>query len=289
MRRFPAKVMLFGEYAVIRGSRALAVPYPKKGGKLYLEDQWSDISKQSNEFIRSLHSYLDHNPAFDFIDAEGMYQDLDHLAFETDIPIGYGLGSSGALVAAIYEQYKRGDAADNAELMHRLASMESCFHGQSSGLDPLVSYLQMAVITEKGEDIQVVAPPKLNHFFLLDTGLSRSTATLVEHFKKQLEEESFQRVVDRLSRLNATCIEKAIHGATEEIQNELKEISQLQYDHFEAMIPKDLKPLWKEGLDSGDFYFKLCGAGGGGFMLVYLIDEEALLNINYPLSPLSES
>ena len=33
------------------------------------------------------------------------------------------------------------------------------------------------------------------------------------------------------------------------------------------MIPPLFKELWERGIDGDDFYLKLCGAGGGGFLL----------------------
>ena len=73
----------------------------------------------------------------------------DGLYFDSSIPQGYGVGSSGALVAAIYDKY----ASDKITVLENLtrdkllklksifSMMESFFHGKSSGLDPLNSYL----------------------------------------------------------------------------------------------------------------------------------------------------
>jgi mevalonate kinase len=33
------------------------------------------------------------------------------------------------------------------------------------------------------------------------------------------------------------------------------------------MIPQSFQDLWQQGLDEGHFALKLCGAGGGGFLL----------------------
>ena len=64
--------------------------------------------------------------------------------FDSSIPQGYGIGSSGALVASIYDQY----ALDKITVLENLtkeklqhlktvfAAMESFFHGKSSGLRP---------------------------------------------------------------------------------------------------------------------------------------------------------
>ena len=40
------------------------------------------------------------------------------------------------------------------------------------------------------------------------------------------------------------------------------------------MIPKLYRKLWKEGIDSNAYYLKLCGSGGGGFMLGFTKDFE---------------
>ncbi len=33
------------------------------------------------------------------------------------------------------------------------------------------------------------------------------------------------------------------------------------------MIPGSFRALWEKGLDSPDYQLKLCGAGGGGFLM----------------------
>ena len=40
------------------------------------------------------------------------------------------------------------------------------------------------------------------------------------------------------------------------------------------MIPAQFHDLWKKGLDTGDYYLKLCGSGGGGYILGFTEDLE---------------
>ena len=40
------------------------------------------------------------------------------------------------------------------------------------------------------------------------------------------------------------------------------------------MIPDKFVRLWSEGLRSNDYFFKLCGSGGGGFLLGFTLDLE---------------
>jgi mevalonate kinase len=40
------------------------------------------------------------------------------------------------------------------------------------------------------------------------------------------------------------------------------------------MIPEGFKEVWKYGIESGDYYLKLCGSGGGGYILGFTKDYE---------------
>ena len=44
------------------------------------------------------------------------------------------------------------------------------------------------------------------------------------------------------------------------------------------MIPKLYRKLWKEGIDSNSYYLKLCGSGGGGYILGFTKDLEKAQN-----------
>ena len=46
--------------------------------------------------------------------------------------------------------------------------------------------------------------------------------------------------------------------------------------YLPPMIPFELRELWMQGLESKDFYLKICGAGGGGFMLGVTEDWEGI-------------
>jgi len=103
---FHSKISLFGEYGVIIGSKGLIIPYNFYGGKLKLSLSNKD-NNLSNNTLTAFSKYLKKipNPLVDF-NWKAMESDLDnYLYFESDIPKGYGVGSSGALVASIYDRY----------------------------------------------------------------------------------------------------------------------------------------------------------------------------------------
>ena len=51
------------------------------------------------------------------------------------------------------------------------------------------------------------------------------------------------------------------------LMENFKLLSEFQFEHFTPMIPKLYRKVWQEGIDGGDYSLKLCGAGGGGFLM----------------------
>ena len=193
--------------------------------------------------------------------------------------MGYGAGSSGALCAAVYERYAFVPIAKNDEahypiLKKELAAMEAYFHGSSSGTDPLICYLNQSVLLEPNGRIKQVDPVLSNikegHFFLIDTGIARQTAPLVQLFTEKCKQEAFiEPLYQRLIPANESAINFFLQGHRQALMGPLKEISTFQHTYFKEMIPPPFLSLWASGLQSQDFMLKLCGAGGGGFILGY--------------------
>ena len=44
------------------------------------------------------------------------------------------------------------------------------------------------------------------------------------------------------------------------------------------MIPQQFHELWKKGIETNDYYLKLCGSGGGGYILGFTEDIEKANN-----------
>ncbi len=285
-KRYPAKILLFGEYATLLNGRALAIPFPQKsGGFSFARPNTRPLTPIANS-IKNLQLLLEQllekgteELAFDISAFAG---DLGKgLWFDSDIPQGYGLGSSGALVAALYDRYVPIDsqASNAAQLKKDLALLESFFHGQSSGNDPLVSKLGKPIaLASKTEFsfIEQLRNPQSFQFFLLDTGSARQTAPLVKLFYEKLENGIFanprrQAVLLERHKQLIEAIQDLSSPTKEQVFEEAwRQLSMLQYRYFEEMIPDDLHQIWLEDFDRlNDYRFllKICGAGGGGYML----------------------
>ncbi len=292
---FYGKVLLFGEYLVISGSKALTVPYRNVRARLLFPvDQEHRGTMDPGQSNRELFKYLDYLVQVDKqlrfdtgMDLDRFSMDLEKgLYMESDIPLGYGVGSSGALVAAVYDRYmiKAGDRMNTEEgtipgLKKKFSKFESYFHGSSSGLDPLAIFLDTPLLIRGSGRITregFKSVPGDIHTFLLDAGQTGNTGPLVLKYKEWCKESSYEsRIRNEMIPLNEKMISDFLKGRSAGLYEKLGPYSGLQLSLFSDMIPGKLIPLWQSGLDSGEYYMKLCGSGGGGYFILFSRDIEA--------------
>jgi mevalonate kinase len=277
-KKYYGKIMLFGEYSVIVGSKALVVPFTRFSAG-WDNSIGNDVSETIQQSRRDLKSWLHHvstNPeTSEILDTELLRKDLENgLFFDSNIPQGYGAGSSGALVAAAYERYSTEINTDNLPLVQRrLALLESYFHGNSSGIDPLACLLGKPILIDENKQIHFV-DLKLRQtgvsIFLIDSKTTSKTGPLVEYFHQEMHTYSFFKKVDQIyiPAVNQ-AIEGIVKNETDQLHSAIKQISDFQLNHLKPMIPSHLKDKWRSGLETDDFTMKLCGSGGGGYMLVF--------------------
>jgi mevalonate kinase len=236
-----------------------------------------DFAFHSNKQLRSFCDFLSGKEPFSVqLDHKKFKKELDDgLFFDSTIPQGYGSGSSGALVAAVYQRYTNFDVEPSLiELRIFLAGMESFFHGNSSGIDPISCYLDEPVLINENGDIQCVENPFRQKSeiktYLIDTGLPRETSRLMQHFAEQVNQYSFfKKLHDQMIPAVNQSIKYFRSGETQAFFDQLSIISRFQLEHFAPMIPGNLLAVWNNGLESGEFICKICGSGGGGFMLAF--------------------
>lgn len=287
---FFAKILLFGEYGIIKDSKALSIPYNFYRGALKIPDQQTQVNKASHIKLKAFAAYLKTLDAeivnFDW---NRLDRDLDQkMYFDSSIPQGYGVGSSGALVAAIYDQYAickitvlENLTKEKLQYLKKVFGlMESFFHGKSSGLDPLNSYLSLPILINSKEHIETTGIPSQQTsgkgaVFLIDSGTSGETAPMVSIFMENMKQEAFSNMMrDQFIKYSDACIEDFLQGNLNSLFGNIKSLSALVLNNFEPMIPNRFRQLWQKGIESNDYYLKLCGSGGGGFILGFAEDFE---------------
>ena len=287
---FYSKILLFGEYGIIKNSKGLSIPYNSFKGGLKIGDINSKIVNQSNRSLQIFRDFLSNiDSSIVVFDLKKMNKDLSNgMYFDSTIPQGYGVGSSGALVAAFYDRYaiNKFTVLENLtrdkilQLKSIFSSMESFFHGKSSGLDPLNSYLSLPILIHSKDQIETTGIPLQSSngkgaVFLIDSGESSETAPMVDIFFKSMKNTNYSRVIrEDFIRITDSCVDNFLAGDFKSLFFDIKNLSKVVLENFKPMIPQNFHKIWAKGIESNDYFLKLCGSGGGGYILGFSQDFE---------------
>jgi len=280
--------MLAGEYGVILGSEAITVPLDlyhacRAHRENAPESEKEKITASVNS-VRDLITYIQSLPTNSFYASPdtGILDDFlkNRYYIESTIPRGYGIGSSGAVSALIYDQCFTGaDQLDLQQIRKDLATIESFFHGKSSGVDPMTCYTgsPLHFLADGGIrklETNPVDPGQGYRFFLLDSGVLLETEPLVRVFMEKMRDSRYGEVI-RGDYFN--LISKFIASVTSRSAADpaliFRAISDLQWNHFREMIPEQMEALWIDGQVNNTYYLKLNGSGGGFLLGIALQDS----------------
>jgi len=283
---FNSKLFLFGEYGLMYNSMALSVPFPKFMG--FLDFDVDQSHAESTAAIRNFCTHLKSgalNQSLHFpFDLERLESDLGKgLFFNSNIPQQYGLGSSGALVAALFGKYafpsNLGNNLSPEILKANFAVLESFFHGKSSGLDPLISYLNKPILVDSQKQVISVDFDLQKSGLavaLIDTKTTGATGPLVKHFIDLFNLPEFAKAFeDQFIPANNGCIESLLNGDKQNFFLHLEKLVKFQLYHFHEMIPAGFHRVISFA-HCEKVYIKLLGSGGGGFLLVIADSDHVL-------------
>ena len=276
---FNSKILLFGEYGIMHNSDALSIPYKKFNGFLSISDALTKDQKISNRNIKYLYDYIIQDKYLsNIINSNNLKEEINSgLYFDSNIPIGSGLGSSGALVSSIISRYSKVDlkSFSNSEIKKIMSLVESKFHGNSSGFDPAVSYFNKPMLYSN-QKIKLIERIAFKDFkvYIIDSQIDSSTKKMIKVFEDKISNSEF-RLFFNSKFINNTnqCIDHLIN-TSKLFRDSVKELSNDTLHNFQEMIPEKLKNKWKEGIKNDSYYMKLCGSGGGGFFLAYDFDNQ---------------
>lgn len=266
-KKFKSKILLFGEYTVLEGGEALAIPFEHFQGGLATAKK---VDKSFQRIFTHIRESLSPAHLKYFLENKFLEDIEQGVHFDSNIPVGYGVGSSGTLTAAIFSAYFDDADLTMPEKISILKTIEDLFHGKSSGVDPLVSILDRPIHVRSKSDYRVVTndiSSTLRHFYLFDSKQERSTAELVNKYNELKNSNNAFHKCNALADMVKLAISKVVNNL--DILQSMSSISMLQKDIFLPMIPEGIVNLWEQGIQEDTYYFKLCGAGGGGYFLVY--------------------
>jgi mevalonate kinase len=153
--------------------------------------------------------------------------------------------------------------------------MESYFHGSSSGMDPLSSLTSKPFVADSQKKItyqkpQIISSDPNTTIFLIDTGTVGKTKPLVDWYKN---ETSHRRLnASLLKDLSDETLNAFLDKDSWLFWNYLTQLSLFQFENLKPMVPASIRKIWENGLHNQSFILKLCGSGGGGFLLGFTRD-----------------
>lgn len=265
---------MFGEQTVLTGSQALSVPFNTFKGS------WHYGSEVDPALANIIHLLPD-----DILDIDFFQKEVGkNLFFNSDIPQKGGLGSSGALTAALYKCFSHNIKSTIKEIQQDLAAIESVFHGKSSGTDALVSFANQPILTSKG--VSKVVDVNVNEcgdcISLIQSYTPRTAKTFIKLYLDKVEAGMLNHQL--LSEKSNAALEAFI-SKEDDFMGLIKELSITQLKEFTDFIPTSFLDFWKKGINSDSYFCKLCGAGGGGYFLCFskqpLEDTKHILGVNY--------
>ncbi len=281
---FSSKLLLFGEYGLMFDAMALSVPFDRFSGMLDFDT--GCLHQESTAEIIKFYEHLKQGEPFQKLffplGLDELNQDLQQgLYFNSNIPQQYGVGSSGALVAALFSRYAAVPENDlKPDLLKTdFALLESYFHGRSSGIDPLISFLDRPMLIDTKKNVQIV------DFDLSQSGLSvalidtlgtGATGPLVQHFIDRFNFPEFEKAFEtQFIPSNNACIESILKAEQQPFFHSLEALIRFELLHFQRMIPENFIQVI-EGALCDQVYIKLLGSGGGGFLLAFAKTESSL-------------
>lgn len=297
----PGKIILSGEHAVVYGSPALALAVDRHMRIHYRPDRLPRLSWHTQERthvlgldkLASLRRRLDNHferylrgelpitrilqkpaeLAFYAVDMARVLSGLEvrpqgSLSIDSDIPIGAGMGSSAALIAALLKLFGHFD--DRDELIRQVRHCERLQHGRGSIIDA-AAVCSGGAVRVQGEQVESLALPEqglADGFYWLFTGTpASSTGACVDQVRRNFADSP---------------IWGEFHDVTEAFESALMQgenlLEPIRANHRLltriGVVPAPLQRL-AEQVEQAGGAAKVCGAGAvsgdqGGLMLLLL-------------------
>ena len=266
------KWILAGEHAVLRGHTALVFPVPEK----QLSLTYTDTGKDPRSYF-SGETGEDIHPVFWSVIEQGIENVNRSLSdvtgkfeLQNSIPIGAGMGASGALCVAVGHWFVWKKWITENELYEFSRQLENLFHRESSGVDIAgCVYNQGVKFTRQTEPI----PFKLAwkpHWYLSHSDQHGITAHCIQKVKELWERDSnLAKRIDHEMEVSVGMANDALsqktHSSLTDLANAINK-AKLCFTQW-GLTSGKLETHMNGLLEAGALAVKPTGSGGGGFVL----------------------
>jgi mevalonate kinase len=192
------------------------------------------------------------------------------------VPVGAGLGSSAAVVAAVtLAASSLLNVKMPKEDVFRISlEAERVVHGTPSGVDPAIATFGGAMLFQSDTGFKPLEVKSEIPLVIGDTGVQRSTKVQVD--KVRLITENYPQIVEPIRRAAREIVLRAIDAFK---HNDLKTLGDLMNVNQALLYglgvsDESLEWLINAAKKAGALGAKLTGAGGGGCMIALATDNN---------------
>lgn len=264
-----AKLILIGEHAVVYGHPAIVAPLPELSvtveTKRHMGGDWIASSLFEGEFSRAPDPLKGLILLINEVRRRGAAPSESlSVRIQSDIPLGYGLGSSAAVAVALTRSLCGffGMALDQETLMGFVHIAEVYAHGRPSGIDAWGCSQDSLLWFERGQTPRSIS---LTEPLFLVVGQSDSPGQTRQAVSGVRTSPERDRVIGQLQQLTKESREylqdhqyAALGRCLTKAQGLLRDV---------GVSTPGLDSLVEEALAQGAYGAKLTGSGGGGCMM----------------------
>jgi len=294
MTSAPAKIILFGEHAVVYGQPAIAAPLSNLRvtatiRKLKDQQQMRLITTGENESLPIDIHLEDVNSAFattarlvlDYFDALPPQVEI---SIDSQIPVASGLGSGAAVTTALARAIAEAinQSLPDEKLNQIVFEVEKIYHGTPSGIDNTVIVYEKPVYYVRNHPLELLSIPKPIMFVVGDTGISASTKIAVSDVGRlhKAEPNRIQPILASIGGLvNRARI--AIESGHIEPLGHLMLQNHALLRTLTVSSP-EIENLIEAAIADGALGAKLSGGGRGGNMIA-LVQADTAENVRQAL------
>jgi hydroxymethylglutaryl-CoA reductase len=279
------KIILFGEHAVVYGSRAIAAPVPYSvrarvvdadDGVWLVVPRWGVEQRLRKDPVRQMSFEI---PAALILDELGLADRSMRIEVFPEIPRAMGLGGSAAAAVAIIRALDAHFGLGlSDEAVNELAFRSECIaHGTPSGIDNTVATFGRPLVYRKGDSpqfhfLQRVEPIT---FVIGMTGVEGLTAKTVARVREGRERN--RDVYDTVFRGIDAVTLQAVDALKKHDLERLGELMNINQGLLNGLQVSswELEELIQIARENGALGAKLTGGGGGGSMIALCPDNAA--------------
>jgi mevalonate kinase len=280
----PAKIILFGEHAVVYGHPAIAVPFSSL--RAAAEVQQNVPAGQGliivAEDLRQTIRLEDANNAIAYT-ARVILERLEAsppdvtIRLRSPIPVASGLGSGAAIAAALGRALSAAvkRSLSNDALNQIVYEVEKLHHGTPSGIDNTVIVYERPVYFIRDQPIQRLSIGQPFQLVVADTGQSAPTWIAVSDVRKLYEANParLQPLLDSIDQLVRQARHIIEHGDPDKLGPLMNENHALLREL--AVSSSELDTLVEAAVRAGALGAKLSGGGRGGNMIALVEPDTA--------------